>query len=428
MERTTMKHFMTVSGLSLAVSLAPACGTLVDLGESDGKINTSASGGSTSTERPDAGDTTPEGTGGAPTASGGGASLPTGGTRSSGGVPPTTTGGAAPVAFPEVIDRDYGPDSTCNPISTTPWDFNPCGRTTGLEFTPDGKLLIVATQEAPPNVHVFRLSDGALLRDFSGIANGAYHAVLSPSGKQLAVGGLVSGAPGEPPARVYDFETGEELYALPTHSGYYVGDVAFSADGTLLATGGLEGPIEIWNAADGKFITSFAYPNSVHHLQFAPSGTRLLVGGGDGRGVVWDFATRREVFVIEPIAQEMSGATFSPDGLFIASTTDAENALQIHTAAAGMPAQTLPAFHEAYVSEVIWVNRNHVVTNDWSGVIASWKRGASGQLGPDRAWITKGQSLGVAASPDGKTLAVGTARGSLGTNEAYDEGFIFLSL
>jgi len=416
MERTTMT---SVVSLSIAFALVPACGSKVDLGEAKGKVDVTTSGGASTTEEPNAGGTVPEGSGGR-TATG------SGGQTSSGGST-TSAGGATPSPLPEVIDRDYGPDSSCDPISTTPWDFNPCGRTTGLEFSPDGRFLIAAMATLPPNVHVYRLADGARVRDFSGTSSGAHAAVLSPDGKKLAVCGPMQDEAEDPGTIVYDFETGEELYSLHTHSGMYVGDVAFSADGTLLATGGFQGPIEIWNASTGELVTSFDYPNSVHHLQFSRAGARLLVGGADGRGLVWDFETRSEVFVIAPIAQEFSGATFSPDGLFIGSTTE-DNALQIHTAAAGSPVQTLPVFHQAYVSDVVWVGPDRLVTNDWAGVIASWKRGTSGAFGPERAWITKGQSLGIAVSPDQKTLVVGTAKGALNTDEAYSQGFVFLSL
>jgi WD40 repeat protein len=55
---------------------------------------------------------------------------------------------------------------------------------------------------------------------------------------------------------VYDGETGDRLAACSGHTaGIYA--VAFSPDGARLATGGFDGSVRLYNAADCKLIRSF---------------------------------------------------------------------------------------------------------------------------------------------------------------------------
>lgn len=63
--------------------------------------------------------------------------------------------------------------------------------------------------------------------------------------------------------------------------------VAFSADGTLLATAGLDGLVNVWNPEDGKLITTISGPASIEWIQFHPSLPALLVG--DKAGMTWMF-------------------------------------------------------------------------------------------------------------------------------------------
>ena len=55
------------------------------------------------------------------------------------------------------------------------------------------------------------------------------------------------------------------------------------------------------------------------------------------------------------------------------------------------------------------------------GVIERWDRKPSGSFAQANGWTTQGQSLGIAVSPDKKTLAAGTGQGSR-------EGFMFFAL
>ena len=110
---------------------------------------------------------------------------------------------------------------------------------------------------------------------------GSSGVMFSPDGERLA--GRTFGT-----AAIWDARTGDELLKVSGHSGDVFG-VAFSRDGTRLATGSVDGTARIWDAETGEELVRLAgHDGLVALVDFDPSGTRLLTGGGDGTARVWD--------------------------------------------------------------------------------------------------------------------------------------------
>jgi WD40 repeat protein len=112
---------------------------------------------------------------------------------------------------------------------------------------------------------------------------------------------------------------------------------------------------------------------------------------------------------LSEIADEMADADFSPDGTEIASTGPG-NALVLWNATTGAMLQTLPG-HTQYVSHVVWVGPDRLISNDWGGSIRSWTRSPGGAFAASGMWVIAGQSLGIAVSPDGQKLVAGGTGG-----------------
>jgi WD40 repeat protein len=87
--------------------------------------------------------------------------------------------------------------------------------------------------------------------------------------------------------KIYNLERGTEKFEL-RHGGR-VEAVAYSPDGSTLATGSWDQTVKLWDAASGQERATYKWPiGRVHCLVFAPDGLRLTAGGDQGTVVVWD--------------------------------------------------------------------------------------------------------------------------------------------
>ncbi len=63
--------------------------------------------------------------------------------------------------------------------------------------------------------------------------------------------------------------------------------IAFSPDGTKLATGGTDGAVKIWDETGNLLATYLGHKNAVDAIAFNHDGTLLGSGGRDGAVRIW---------------------------------------------------------------------------------------------------------------------------------------------
>jgi WD40 repeat protein len=107
---------------------------------------------------------------------------------------------------------------------------------------------------------------------------------------------------------------------LTWHVPNYVGptSIAFSPDGTLLATGNQDNqPEELWNASTGTLDTSLTGGGDFSTgVAFSPDGTRLASSGYHGEAFLWDVATKT---LTTRLDGSETGVTFNSDGTLLGS-------------------------------------------------------------------------------------------------------------
>jgi WD40 repeat protein len=155
--------------------------------------------------------------------------------------------------------------------------------------------------------------------------NGGAPAAASPDGKYLAV------AAGSR-ARLIDAATGKELRRAAGHQGPVLA-AAFSPDRKVLATGGADRAVLLWDPATGRELRRLeGHCGSVTHLFFSPDGKHLasasifapggIAGVGDTGTAPrrdpavswWEVATGKEVRQLRGGAWGARAVGLSPDG------------------------------------------------------------------------------------------------------------------
>ena len=177
------------------------------------------------------------------------------------------------------------------------------------------------------------------------------------------------------------------------------------------------GPVQIWNVADGTLLTSVATSSTTYNARFSPDGTRIVTAGESSNGGVWNASDGSAVFSLADFGEDMNDAAYSPDGTEIVATGPG-GTLRFFDPSGNL-LQSFVAHTVNYISHVVWVDNDHVVSDDWGGNVKSWTRDATGQFTASGSSSIGGQALGLAVSPDKKTIAVAGGSGA--------EGFMFLS-
>ncbi len=89
---------------------------------------------------------------------------------------------------------------------------------------------------------------------------------------------------------IIDARSGQVLRLIRGHAGT-VADVAFSPDGTVIATGSYDGTARTWEVATGRPLVTFTgHGKAVYGVAFSPDGKRIATASARQTARVWDAA------------------------------------------------------------------------------------------------------------------------------------------
>jgi len=157
----------------------------------------------------------------------------------------------------------------------------------------DNRQVYVASQKG--GLALWDVNTGEQIRRYDDLTAPVRAVALHPQGTFLAAGGgNIQISPQRPlDNRVYVWSvngtTQTPRFVLAGHTSP-VQALAFSPDGSLLASAGDDQQIILWNMADGTEVRRMTgqHTNGILSLAFSPDGSRLASGGREASIILWD--------------------------------------------------------------------------------------------------------------------------------------------
>jgi WD40 repeat protein len=135
----------------------------------------------------------------------------------------------------------------------------------------------------------------------------------SPNGRILAAGG------GDDPVRLWDTDTGKEIRTL---KDTWVSALAFTPRGSVIATAGAFKTIRLWEVANGKEASKLeGHAAAIKAMVLSPDGSMLASGGQDGTIILWELLTGKIITEFKGHLGEINALAFSPDNTRLASAS-----------------------------------------------------------------------------------------------------------
>src|SRR5262249_48273123 len=153
------------------------------------------------------------------------------------------------------------------------------GAFTSMALSPVAPILATATMTTEPELTLWNVVTAqALPIRFPGMTGTIAALSFSPDGRLLAAGGA------EGTVRVWDTSRGRAVAEL--RASDWITSLAFSPDGQFLAAGGgtlrKPGEIRVWKIPGGQLVCQCkGHTDMVQCLVFSPQGNRLISGSTD---------------------------------------------------------------------------------------------------------------------------------------------------
>lgn len=185
-------------------------------------------------------------------------------------------------------------------------------------YSPDEQSVFMSTQDDfALNFSNYLLDtvSGEIVREFEGHTQLVNHVAYSPDGTRVASGSW------DGTARVWDAATAEEQTVFTGHTDV-VSHVMFSSDSATILSTSLDGTAQLWHVDTGEVIQRFVHNSGITAGVFSPDGSLVVTTDMDGIAHLWSIQTGQKRYELRGHTAALWAAQFSADGQYIATSGD----------------------------------------------------------------------------------------------------------
>ncbi len=294
----------------------------------------------------------------------------------------------------------------------------PGGHVTSVAFSPDGRTLVASSFTPDSPLRLWDVASGELRHVLPG-HEGSEFAAFTQDGRYLVSCGFEQTElkhRGDKTVRVWEVSGGREVFRFPGHAEGPL-CVAVWPDGRILSSG-KDCAVRMWRLPDATEAPSISaerlridsHKTPTWGVAFSPDGTRIASGANDGAVLLHEVSSGRQLGEYRGHAAKVHGLSFSADGRLLTASWD--RTIRLWTVETGDEQRRFEG-HTGLVHAVAWSpdGKQFVSCTHEGDQGAIWLWDADSGTVLRKFEGVRFQPFAVSYSPDGKQVLSGSHDG-----------------
>ena len=266
------------------------------------------------------------------------------------------------------------------------------GSVNAIALSPDGQTLVSASFGT---IRIWNVRTGRLVRTLNSVHSkkSVKTVAVSPDSSILASGG------GDNNVILWDLKTGRRMRTIAAHKAA-VNEIAFSRDGQTLASGSDDKTVRLWNVRTGSRLRTLSgHAGGVNAIALSRDGKTLASGSQDKTVRLWNLGTGEVRRIITGHGGPVNAVAFSPNGQIVASAST-DNTIRLSNVQDGKRTRTFKG-HSSWVRTIAFSPDSRTLISGGGDIIV-WDL----KTGKERSSLSGHSQFvsSVAISRDSKTF------------------------